>query len=307
MLGLRKEVLRLLLPMSLPSPILRPESGRLLLLLLLSASLSSVAPTFAVPIIQLVNITGSGNATIRDGGNVIDIRMDRYSATGLRSKQLFLFSRVDMQMRLPPDDTSGTITSFYMSSEGNFHDEIDFEFLGNLKGQPYILLTNIFIQGKGEREMMFYLWFDPRTAFHTYTILWNPWFIILYIDGQPIRVFPNLVGFGIPFPTRQPMTVQASIWNADWATQGGRVPINWSHAPYIASYANMSSIPCPATSKNPICKLPSPQSFHGKVPQLDSWTNKTIHILQDKYMAYSYCSDAKRFPKGLPPECSVKF
>jgi xyloglucan:xyloglucosyl transferase len=69
------------------------------------------------------------------------------------------------------------ICQLQLSSQNSEHDEIDFEFLGNRTGQPYILQTNVFTGGKGDREQRIYLWFDPTKEYHSYSVLWNLYMI----------------------------------------------------------------------------------------------------------------------------------
>lgn len=56
---------------------------------------------------------------------------------------------------------------------GPERDELDFEFLGNRTGEPYLIQTNVYKNGTGGREMRHMLWFDPTEDYHTYSILWN--------------------------------------------------------------------------------------------------------------------------------------
>ncbi|KAF8413634.1 hypothetical protein HHK36_001626 [Tetracentron sinense] len=277
-------------------------------MLFLSLLVSFVMAATASNLYQDFYLTwGDHRAQILDDGQLLTLSLDKVSGSGFQSKMEYLFGRIDMQLKLVAGNSAGTVTAYYLSSQGATHDEIDFEFLGNLTGDPYILHTNVFTQGKGGREQQFYLWFDPTINFHTYSIIWNPQRIIFLVDDIPIREFSNAESIGVPFPTSQPMRIYSSLWNADdWATRGGLVKIDWSKAPFTASYRNFSAKACVWSSGSSSCASKSSNSLaeNGwQTQELDAISRKRLKWVQKKYRVYNYCSDLKRFPQGLPPEC----
>ncbi|CAN6677953.1 hypothetical protein ACFX13_023190 [Malus domestica] len=269
-----------------------------------------VAPASAADLNQDFDITwGDGRAKILNNGELLTLSLDKASGSGFQSKHEYLFGKIDMQLKLVPGNSAGTVTAYYLSSKGSTWDEIDFEFLGNLSGDPYILHTNVFSQGKGNREQQFYLWFDPTADFHTYSILWNSQRIIFSVDGTPIREFKNQESNGVPFPKSQPMRIYSSLWNADdWATRGGLVKTDWSQAPFTASYRNFSAEACVWTSGASSCSSATSSNANNGAwlsQDLDSTSQDRLKWVQTNYMIYNYCADTKRFPQGLPVECTA--
>ncbi|KAG5563856.1 hypothetical protein RHGRI_000151 [Rhododendron griersonianum] len=258
---------------------------------------------------QDMDITwGDGRGKILNNGNLLTLSLDKTSGSGFQSKNQYLFGKIDMQLKLVPGNSAGTVTAYYLSSQGPTHDEIDFEFLGNLSGDPYILHTNVFSQGKGNREQQFYLWFDPTADFHTYSILWNPRSIIFSVDGTPIREFKNAESIGVPYPKNQPMRIYSSLWNADdWATRGGLVKTDWTKAPFTASYRNFNANACVSSNGKSSCNGSSKSSASNSwlSQQLDSTGQGRMKWVQKNYMIYNYCTDVKRFPQGFPQECKM--
>ena len=125
------------------------------------------------------------------------------------------------------------------------------------------------------------------------------------VDGTHIRQFKNMQSNGIPFPKDQPMWIYSSLWNADdWATRGGLVKTDWSQAPFTASYRNFNAQACTWSSSSSSSCSNNPTNNSWLSESLDSTGQERIKWVQKNYMIYNYCKDLKRFPQGLPPECS---
>ncbi|KAG5235146.1 xyloglucan endo-1 family protein [Salix suchowensis] len=241
---------------------------------------------------------------------VLSLTLDKTSGSGFESKREYLFGRIDMQIKLVAGNSAGSVTAYYVTILTRpCHDEIDFEFLGNLTGEPYTVHTNVYTQGKGGREQQFHLWFDPTKDFHMYSVVWNPQRIIFLVDDTPIRVYENQESIGVPFPKNQPMKLYSSLWNADqWATRGGSVKADWSKAPFTAYYRNFNANACLWSSGSSSCSSKTSSSTRNNYWQtqgLDASGRRSLRWVQKYYMIYNYCTDYKRFPQGRPRECRL--
>ncbi|CAN1817444.1 Probable xyloglucan endotransglucosylase/hydrolase protein 25 [Linum perenne] len=215
---------------------------------------------------------GEGRGKILADGQLLTLTLDQTSGSGFQSKNQYLFGKLDMQLKLVPGNSAGTVTA-YFKSDGDAWDEIDYEFLGNLSGDPYTVHTNVFTNGKGDREQF-------------------------TVDGTPIREFKNLESIGVPFPKSRPMRLYSSLWSADeWATRGGAVKTDWSKAPFAASYRDFRADGGTA----PACSPEGETSWLNE--QLNSVNEQRMRWVQSRYMIYNYCTDSKRFPQGFPKEC----
>lgn len=122
------------------------------------------------------------------------------------------------------------------------------------------------------------------------------------VDNSVIRVYNNHEAIGIPFPTSQPMRVYCSLWNADdWATQGGRVKTDWTHAPFTVSYRNPKFSARITSGSGSAVDSSEVETWQKR--ELDAKDRNRIRWVQQNHMIYNYCSDVNRFPEGISAEC----
>ncbi|KAG4907733.1 hypothetical protein AAZX31_20G129800 [Glycine max] len=248
--------------------------------------------------------------TTSKDGQIWYLSLDKDTGCGFQTKQRYRFGWFSMKLKLVAGDSAGVVTAYYMCSEngaGPERDELDFEFLGNRTGEPYLIQTNVYKNGTGGREMRHMLWFDPTEDYHTYSILWNNHQIVFFVDRVPVRVFKNNGEPNNFFPNEKPMYLFSSIWNADdWATRGGLEKTNWKLAPFVSSYKDFSVDGCQWEDPYPACVSTTTKNWWD---QYDAWhlsddQKKDYAWVQRNLVIYDYCQDSERYPT-TPEECSL--
>ncbi|OVA19161.1 Glycoside hydrolase [Macleaya cordata] len=251
--------------------------------------------------------------TLKDG-KTVHISLDKRTGSGFVSQDLYLHGFFSASIKLPADYTAGVVVAFYMSNGDIFernHDELDFEFLGNIRGKDWRIQTNIYGNGSTSvgREERYGLWFDPSEDFHQYSILWTENQIIFYIDNIPIREIQRSEAMGGDFPSK-PMSLYATIWDgSNWATNGGKYKLNYKYAPYVAKFSDLILHGCTVdpielspncdNTNNDLDILGVDKSILGT---LSSDQRTEMMNFRKKYMMYSYCYDHTRY-SSPPTEC----
>ncbi|KAL5995522.1 hypothetical protein ACLOJK_025585 [Asimina triloba] len=235
-----------------------------------------------------------------------------YAGSGFVSQDLYLHGFFSASIKLPSDYTAGVVVAFYLSNGDIYeknHDELDFEFLGNIRGKEWRIQTNVYGNGSTGtgREERYGLWFDPTEDFHKYSILWTADQIIFFVDNIPIREIKRNDAMNADFPSK-PMSLYATIWDgSNWATSGGRYKVNYRYAPYTTDFSDLILHGC---TVDPIQHSPrcgdgeNSLQFLSKLALLSPKQRSKMGEFRKKHMTYSYCHDRKRYPVPLP-ECGV--
>ncbi|KAG5538881.1 hypothetical protein RHGRI_019430 [Rhododendron griersonianum] len=255
---------------------------------------------------------GDGNVVRSSDDQSVSLVLNQYTGSGFKSSDLYNHGFFSARIKLPSEYTAGIVVAFYTTNGDVFkktHDELDFEFLGNIRGKRWRFQTNVYGNGSTSRgrEERYYLWFDPSKEFHRYSILWTNKNIIFYIDEVPIREIQSDAMAG-DFPSK-PMSLYATIWDAsNWATSGGKYKVNYKYAPFVAEFTDLALHGCAIDPIQEVlasaCSQKDDQLENNNYASVTPKQRVAMKKFRKNYMYYSYCYDTIRYSTPLP-ECVI--
>ncbi|GAV61437.1 Glyco_hydro_16 domain-containing protein/XET_C domain-containing protein [Cephalotus follicularis] len=255
-----------------------------------------------------VKVFGDQNIIFLDEDEkTVQISLDRSTGSGFISKDPYNYAKFSAAIKLPIGYTAGVVVTFYTANNEKYpnnHDELDFEFLGNVEGENWILQTNVYGNGSMDRgrEERYNLSFVSANDFHYYSILWSKNWTIFYLDDVPIRQVPRIEAMGGDYPSK-PMSLYATIWDGSgWATSGGEYKINYMYAPYNATYSNLTIDGCSVDPISQSNKCGNGANIVAEFGGLTIEAKEKMKMFRDKNLIYSYCHDSQRYQTPLP-EC----
>ncbi|KAG8374571.1 hypothetical protein BUALT_Bualt10G0009300 [Buddleja alternifolia] len=256
------------------------------------------------PLFSKFNIqTSPDDSTVR-------LLLNRFSGSGIISSDYYNYGFFSASIKMPSPHTAGICVAFYTSNADTFeknHDELDIEFLGNIKGKPWRFQTNMYGNGSVSRgrEERYRMWFDPSKNYHRYSILWTPKNIIFYVDEVAIREVIHKPSMRGDYPSK-PMSVYATIWDASsWATNGGKHKVNYQYEPFVTEFKDLVLHGCVVDPTDQILSSNCTDKIASLMAEDYSTVDrKSMKWFRERYMYYSYCYDNLRYPTP-PPECVI--
>ncbi|XP_078438360.1 putative xyloglucan endotransglucosylase/hydrolase protein 30 [Wolffia australiana] len=256
---------------------------------------------------------GEKNVLRSDDDRTVRLLLDRRTGSGFISSDLYSHGFFSAKIKLPSDYTAGVVVAFYTSNGDVFeknHDELDFEFLGNVRGREWKIQTNVYGNGSTSRgrEERYLLPFDPSAEAHRYSILWTEKTIIFYVDDTPIREVRRSAAMAGDYPSK-PMSLYATIWDGStWATAGGRYKVKYKYAPFVAEFTDLTVLGCrmdPIEMVSTAGKCKEEEAkLAGDFVSISPERRAAMKAFREKQMTYSFCYDSLRYPVAFP-DCHV--